>query len=70
MTTVHRDATGSVAVAETPNFTQRLRALPTEPGVYLMRDASGEIIYVGKGGQPSKSRVVILRQSLGPASQR
>ena len=48
MTTAHRDATGSVAVAETPDFTQRLRALPPEPGVYLMRDASGEIIYVGK----------------------
>ena len=48
MTVVHRAATGSVAVVETPDFTQRLRALPSEPGVYLMRDASGDIIYVGK----------------------
>ncbi len=48
MVKVHTDAAGSVAVAETPKFTQRLRALPTEPGVYLMRDDSGEIIYVGK----------------------
>ncbi len=27
---------------------QRLSTLPTDPGVYLMRDASGRIIYVGK----------------------
>ena len=48
MNKVHRASNGSVAVAETPDFTQRLRALPSEPGVYLMRDASGDIIYVGK----------------------
>ena len=40
--------TGSVVVTETPDFTQRLRALPTGPGVYLMRDSVGVIIYVGK----------------------
>lgn len=27
---------------------EQARSLPLEPGVYLMRDASGEIIYVGK----------------------
>ena len=27
---------------------ERLRALPASPGVYLMRDAAGEVIYVGK----------------------
>ena len=27
---------------------ERLRALPASPGVYLMRDATGEVIYVGK----------------------
>ena len=48
MTKVHTDATDSVAVVETPDFSQRLRALPPEPGVYLMRNSSGEIIYVGK----------------------
>ena len=48
MNEVRRAARGSVVVAETPDFTQRLRALPSGPGVYLMRDASGEIIYVGK----------------------
>ena len=33
---------------ETPDFTQRIRALPHRPGVYLMRDRRGEVIYVGK----------------------
>lgn len=31
-----------------PNFSQRLAALATQPGVYLMKDADGTIIYVGK----------------------
>ena len=30
------------------DFSQRLRATPTKPGVYLMRDAAGEVLYVGK----------------------
>ncbi|TAK33608.1 MAG: excinuclease ABC subunit UvrC [Chloroflexota bacterium] len=30
------------------NLQERLRALPTRPGVYLMKDAKGEVIYVGK----------------------
>jgi excinuclease ABC subunit C len=29
---------------------ERLKALPRQPGVYLMRDSSGRIIYVGKAG--------------------
>ncbi|MFP6651893.1 MAG: excinuclease ABC subunit UvrC, partial [Dehalococcoidia bacterium] len=29
-------------------FDKRLRSTPTEPGVYLMRDSSGKILYVGK----------------------
>ena len=32
----------------TPDFSQRLRALAAAPGVYLMRDAKGSVIYVGK----------------------
>ena len=31
-----------------PDFTERLRATPTRPGVYLMRGAAGEVLYVGK----------------------
>lgn len=31
-----------------PDFSQRLRALASAPGVYLMRDARGNVIYVGK----------------------
>jgi excinuclease ABC subunit C len=31
-----------------PDFSERLRALAPAPGVYLMRDAKGSVIYVGK----------------------
>jgi len=34
--------------ATRPDFSQRLSALPTEPGVYQMKDAAGTVIYVGK----------------------
>ena len=30
------------------DFSELLRAVPTRPGVYLMRDAAGDILYVGK----------------------
>jgi excinuclease ABC subunit C len=33
---------------EHPDFRQRLAALGQEPGVYLMKDAEGKVIYVGK----------------------
>ena len=35
-------------VPHPPDFSQRLRALAQAPGVYLMRDARGAVIYVGK----------------------
>src|SRR5690348_4379722 len=31
-----------------PDFSQRLGALAAAPGVYLMKDARGKVIYVGK----------------------
>ena len=30
------------------DFSERLKATPAKPGVYLMRDGSGEVLYVGK----------------------
>src|SRR5215213_10840741 len=35
-------------IATRPDFSNRLSALPTEPGVYLMKDHRGDVIYVGK----------------------
>jgi len=35
-------------MAEERSFDARLDTVPMTPGVYLMKDASGEIIYVGK----------------------
>ena len=40
----------------TNELRQRLEALPTEPGVYLMRDGEGRVIYVGKA-KSLRSRV-------------
>ncbi len=53
---VHVDAGHAVAGDGSPclipasELTVRLRMVPTQPGVYLMRDAQGRILYVGKAG--------------------
>lgn len=35
-------------IVATERITKLLKKLPDRPGVYLMRDAAGEVIYVGK----------------------
>ena len=45
-----------MVAAKTPTFIERLRALPARPGVYLMRDKSGDVLYVGKAAR-LRSRV-------------
>ncbi len=47
-------------------FQDRLAALSTGPGVYLMKDASGNIIYVGKAAA-LRNRVRSYFQERGPA---
>jgi excinuclease ABC subunit C len=32
----------------TKHLKEKLKTLPAEPGVYLMRDRAGNIIYIGK----------------------
>ncbi|MFN8556577.1 MAG: excinuclease ABC subunit UvrC [Dehalococcoidia bacterium] len=39
-----------------PRFADQLKALPNKPGVYLMRNAGGDVIYVGKAAN-LKNRV-------------
>src|SRR5436189_51132 len=34
-----------------PGFDERVKALPLEPGVYIMRNRASEIIYVGKASK-------------------
>ena len=67
-----------MAAVQTPAFAERLRALPASPGVYLMRAANDEILYVGKAaslrnrvssyfgspsGMPPKIRRMVRRVS-------
>jgi excinuclease ABC subunit C len=35
---------------------QKLSGVPADPGVYLMKDAQGEVIYVGKARNLRKLR--------------
>src|SRR5690606_25113185 len=36
------------SVTQTSPVLQQVRALPEKPGVYIMRDARGDVIYIGK----------------------
>jgi excinuclease ABC subunit C len=47
-------------------FADRLSALSTGPGVYLMKDAKGDVIYVGKAAA-LRNRVRSYFQASGPA---
>ncbi len=52
-------------------ITEQLRQLPVNPGVYLMRDAEGNILYVGKAAN-LRQRVRSYfgtRQELSPKLQ-
>ena len=41
---------------------QKIRTLPTQPGVYLYKNAEGEVIYVGKSNNlRSRVRSYLLR---------
>jgi excinuclease ABC subunit C len=46
----------SLELPTTPNLDDRLSRCPTEPGVYLMKDELGHVIYVGKA-KSLRSRV-------------
>jgi excinuclease ABC subunit C len=51
----------------TPDLEATLRKLPDRPGVYLMRDARGDVLYVGKA-QSLRSRVRSYWQKHGGGS--
>ena len=48
--------------ASRPDFSTRLSALPTQPGVYIMKNAGGDVLYVGKA-QALRNRVRSYFQS-------
>jgi excinuclease ABC subunit C len=52
----------------TPDLQATLKKLPDRPGVYLMRDARGEVVYVGKA-QSLRSRVRSYWQKATPAGE-
>ena len=43
--------TTSTAAASRADFSERLRAAPAKPGVYIMRSRSGAMLYVGKASK-------------------
>src|SRR5437868_8791509 len=43
-----RRPAGITGEVKTEELTKRIEALPARPGVYMFKDAKGDIIYVGK----------------------
>ena len=65
---LHRQYNRRAMPARTDNtkrarFASRLAALPTRPGVYIMRNAKGDVIYVGKAASPAQPRAQLLRRA-------
>jgi excinuclease ABC subunit C len=52
----------------TPELASALAKLPDKPGVYLMKDARGDVVYVGKA-QSLRSRVRSYWQKQAPAGE-
>ena len=55
--------------AVTPELEATLKRLPDRPGVYLMKDAAGDVLYVGKA-QSLRHRVRSYWQKQAPAHRR
>jgi excinuclease ABC subunit C len=54
-----------VGPAEEPNPAEKVRSFPQTPGVYLMKDAKGAVIYVGKAKNlRSRAGSYFLKQAL------
>ena len=47
----------------TPELKATLANLPDRPGVYLMKDARGEVLYVGQGAEPAQPRPELLAEA-------
>ena len=52
----------------TPELASALAKLPDKPGVYLMKDARGDVVYVGKA-QSLRSRVRSYWQKQAPGGE-
>ncbi len=61
--TVHRHSGAPSIVKNSDAIRAKIEALPDKPGVYLMRDRSGRVIYVGKAASLRKRVQSYFRQS-------
>ena len=49
----------------TPNLEAKIKALPVTPGVYLFKDKTGKVIYVGKANNLKSRAISYLSDDLG-----